>query len=671
MATANLFNREIRANKAPRNAFSMDYSTLFSTPVGMLLPAYHQHVKRGDKLKGGCSSLVRTNPLITPAFMSFDQKMDFWFVPYRLIWSDYDNWQIGQTYRHRTTNLKGAGKQNFLPFTSFKSIAHFIDITNRRARSNYEPSVSYALRLLDLMGYSTPIPEFGIGDGTQSDSWTLISNQTTFDGDEDRDNSIYRAKTYYDQLSTVAPCNYFSLAAFQCIYQNAYRNEEYEVLDPSYYNVDNLFQNLEYDNDVLDDSVTSTPSYLSAYENPTSDKISLYKLFTPRYKNWRYDVFTSIKPDAGFNLNYTGLEIGLDVSAQTSTYGSGFYWPTQDKGRKFPLSNVPTDQIDGRYNPLDDIGASADYPYNDSRQDWTFQSNDYNGGNNPANVFQVLSNMEDPSSGNRFALLYPQNIRNLMAQDKFSRSAIYADKNISSQIKALFGENYEDPHRPVYLGSFNGNIQISDVTATSDGQATEDGQTSTSILGQLAGKVRQEDGDGNIFTKEFHDDGIVIGVHYIMPRNNYDSYRLNKWNTKVSRFDYYFPQFDGLGYQPVLAYERNIPQAWQDGIESNDISRCNALFGFTNRYYEYKQRTNEVHGTYMTKQPDYFWTLSNNPAYIPNGSNSYNYKIYPDITNRIFTSDYDGSVASDPFKCYFYFNMTLVSDMEIYGTPSL
>lgn len=671
MSTAKLFNRQVRANKSPRNAFSMDYSTLFTTPVGMLLPAYHQHVRRGDKLKGGCTSLVRTNPLITPAFMSFDQKLDFWFVPYKLIWSDYENWQIGQTYRHRTTNLKGAGKQNFLPFTSFKSIAQFIDITNRRARSNYEPSVSYALRLLDLMGYSTPIPEFGIGDGTFSDSWTLISNSDTFDGDEDRDNPIYRAKVYFDKLSTVTPCNYFALAAFQCIYQNAYRNEEYEVLDPSYYNVDNLFSNLEYDNDVLGDSVTSTPSYLSAYENPSSDKISLYKLFTPRYKNWRYDVFTTVKPDAGFNLNDTGLEIGLDESAQSNTYGSGFYWPTQDQLREFPLDEGNTDSLPGRYNPTDNLGASGDYPYNTSRQDWTFQSNNYNGSNNPANVFQVLTNMEDPSSGNRFALLYPQNIRNLMAQDKFSRSAIYADKNISAQIKALFGENYEDPHRPIYLGSFNGNIQITDVTATSDGQATEDGQTSTSILGQLAGKVRQEDGDGNIFTREFHDDGIVIGVHYIMPRNNYDSYRLNKWNTKVSRFDYFFPQFDGLGYQPVLAYERNIPAAWQHGIESNDISRCNSLFGFTNRYYEYKQRTNEVHGTFMTKQPEFFWTLTNNPAYIPNGSNSYNYKIYPDITNRIFTSDYDGSVASDPFKCYFFFNMTLVSDMEIYGTPSL
>ena len=50
MARSNLFNREVRASKSPRNAFDLGYSSRFSTPVGLLLPAYVQEVKAGDKI---------------------------------------------------------------------------------------------------------------------------------------------------------------------------------------------------------------------------------------------------------------------------------------------------------------------------------------------------------------------------------------------------------------------------------------------------------------------------------------------------------------------------------------------------------------------------------------------------------------------------------------------
>lgn len=182
MATANLYHREVKANKSPRNAFDMGYSTLFSSPAGMLLPTYVQEVKRGDKLKLGVRSLTRAAPVVTPAFMTFDEKTDFWFVPYRLIWSDYDNWRLGQTFRNRTTMLDGSGTQNFLPFTSFKSLGTwFTDFVRPASGRFFVPTPSSALRYLDLLGYSVfnesdYISQISVDEPAPNDSLTDLGN---------------------------------------------------------------------------------------------------------------------------------------------------------------------------------------------------------------------------------------------------------------------------------------------------------------------------------------------------------------------------------------------------------------------------------------------------------------------------------------------------------------
>lgn len=691
MATANLFHREVKANKSPRNAFNVSYSTLFTSPCGMLLPSYVQEVKRGDKLKLGVTSLTRTAPVSTPAFMSFDEKTDFWFVPYRLIWSDYENWRLAQTFRNRTTSLMNVGRQNFLPFTSFQSFSLFFEQFTRSvvgsALMYNKVSPCSALRYLDLLGYAVPdIPNlFGTVD--LSTSYLSTAN---VDDPTDSSNVLLKVVTYYNQLSTVTPVNYFRLAAFQCIYQHGYRNEEYEQLNPSAYNVDNLFANLTYDNSVSlqpaqGDEVISTPTWLSVslrnMESSTSpnaltSKLGLRHLFAPRYKNWRKDVFTSAKPENGFYSSPTGVSTGLqidyntgNVSDSSSTYGTGFYWPTKDTSHLQAGNGEVTDDNPQRYNPLNGLISGDDYNY--GQLDWTYQTD----GSNAANVVSRLyTEVAKTSAGSTLpgtTFLYPQNIRNLMAQDKFSRAAIYADKDISSQIRALFGENYTDHDTPQYLGSFSSNVSIDDVVAQAAGTAGD----SSSILGELAGRVKQSDGKNEVFERSFSDDGVVIGVHYVMPRNNYDSSRLNKWNTKVSRFDYFYPQFDGLGYQPILCYERYIDsgQLIRGAHDSNINYFPQSLFGFVPRYYEYKQRTNEIHSTFQNHQPDFSWTLSNNGINSDTYSSASfgNYKILPNITDRIFNVAWNGSNATDPFQHYFYYDATLVSDMEVYGTPSL
>lgn len=644
MAKANLFNREVRANKSPRNAFDMSYSTLFSSPCGLLTPAYVQEVKKGDLLKLGLSNVSRTRPVMTSAFMSFDEKIDFWYVPMYLLWSPYDEWRLKQSYPHSSLALQQASQQNLCPHTNYSSlVSHLTNYYNlppsstggivSRGGAKFN-NLNIALRYLDLLNYGV----------TNQVNWSNLkgTSQTTHSDH----NIIQKILDTFSSFQTAGiPLNYFRLAAFQCIYMHHYRNEEFERLQPEYYNMDSLFADGKFDNSKPAAAQTnSSPSYLVSTNasNPpagvSSFLISWEHLLTPRYKNWKKDIFTSAKPNSGF-------QSGMFIGQSSPQFGSDFYWPTSASvhiGSPNPPSNVTT----GRFED-------------------TLETQFLTVSQNSSAPFTQLAGYVAPDTTDQvYVSLYPQQIYNLMAQDKFLRSAVYADKNLSDQMKAIFGDEYNDCHCPAYLGSFSTSINISDVTATSAGNDGDTDNLGTSLLGEIAGKGYNVSGKDAIFKRKFDYDGIVIGVHYIIPRNNYDSCRINLFNTKVSSFDYFYPQFDGLGMQPIFMFERNF-----DGASS--VAPPTTLFGYGPRYHEYKQRTNEIHGPFQRNQSDSDWTLSNNSVNVSDASDFDNYKVLPTITDRIFAMNWDSSVASDPFLCYFYFDSTLVSDMEVYGTPSI
>lgn len=628
MSVANIFNRDVEANKGPRNVFDVGYSTIFSSPCGMILPAYVEDVKQGDKLSLSCSNVCRTRPVNTSAFMAFDERVDFWYVPYYLIWSAYEQWRLGQTFRHSSTSLTDVGKQVFLPSTTWKSV--YLYLNSLAAGSTVDAFVNYlpdALRLLDLLNYgSFPTSLFSQVKGT--DSLTSATYKPLGDF----------INTAYTSMDTSGfRFNYFRAAAYQCIYQHGYRNEEYEPLSPESYNVDGLFMTssrVAVPDNTVPSSVpsVSTPLYLTPTNDSVSSKVapSLTDLFRVHFKNWRRDLFTSLKPSSGFD-SFTSSIVPYQK-------GESFKWPAA----------VPSSST----------SASRDY--------WSSNLGSPLDSTNASTPYQRLS--VSTSGSVTDAYLFASNIYNLLSQDKFSRSMIYADKNYRDQMKAVFGVyDDDDMHSPKYLGSYSCDVSISDVVATSAGSDAET-DPSTSVLGEIAGKGYGNH-SGHVFERQFDRDGIVMGVHYIMPRNNYDSYRINRFNTKVSRFDYFYPQFDGLGLTPVFSYERNLFKLNTSNVPS--FLAAGTLLGYSPRFAEYKTRQSETHGSFQFLQPDYDWTLSNNTFSVASASSPDNYKISPLITNRLFSVAYDSSIQSDPFICYFSFDVKRISNMEIFGTPSL
>jgi len=94
-------------------------------------------------------------------------------------------------------------------------------------------------------------------------------------------------------------------------------------------------------------------------------------------------------------------------------------------------------------------------------------------------------------------------------------------------------------------------------------------------------------GDNIGFTESFDEHGIILGLCRVIPKASYVQ-GLNRFWQKFDKFDHYFPQFANLGEQEV--YNKEI---YVDG--STDDS---TIFGYQQRYAEYKYAQNRVAGDF-------------------------------------------------------------------------
>ena len=187
-----------------------------------------------------------------------------------------------------------------------------------------------------------------------------------------------------------------------------------------------------------------------------------------------------------------------------------------------------------------------------------------------------------------------------MAYDRLARLTMLSPKTYEAQLKAQFGVTPDncDYCSVRYLGSYDSTINIGEVTASAAG---ETGTGSKSVLGQLAGKGISSGERNGIIKANFNEPGIVMGIHHIQPYSEYDSNRLDDFNKKLNRNDFYMPSYDNLGLQPLLRGQAAIPA---DG--NVDI---NAVVGYQTRYLEYKTRVDEVHGQFQSKRSLSAWCM--------------------------------------------------------------
>lgn len=78
-----------------RNKHSLSHQRLLSCDMGALVPIGWFPVLPGDTIQHSTSALLRASPMLSPVMHPMDVRIHHWFVPYRLLWSSFEDFITG------------------------------------------------------------------------------------------------------------------------------------------------------------------------------------------------------------------------------------------------------------------------------------------------------------------------------------------------------------------------------------------------------------------------------------------------------------------------------------------------------------------------------------------------------------------------------------------------
>lgn len=312
---ANIMSLKSLRNKPSRNGFDLSSKRNFTAKAGELLPVNCWEVLPGDSFVFDLKTLTRTQPLNTAAFARIREYFDFYFVPYSLLWNKANTvlTQMNDNVQHATSldPTQNGVLAGTMPYTTMSDISGYlnslavdnsIDIRKKQNFFGFNRAMCSA-KLLEYLGYGNFYP---------------YAEKQTNTFDSVAPNGV---KPMNLQMSL------FPLLAYQKIYNDYYRQSQWEKSSPSTFNVD---------------YVTGTSSTLVTLN--TQNVRENYSLLDLRYCNWQQDLFHGVLPrsqygdvsTASLSVNgLAGLTGNLDI---TVTEGQGSIAKQQVTGGK--LSGV-------------------------------------------------------------------------------------------------------------------------------------------------------------------------------------------------------------------------------------------------------------------------------------------------------------------------------------------
>lgn len=605
--------------KLSRSGHDLSQSLAFTASTGMLLPVYSDFLNAGEKVSIKTNLFARTQPLVTPAMADVDVYLDWFFVPMTMLYTAFG--QIRYQTNDFISSLYSAapGRPNggfpvleaddsmIAPAFNWNQAQTFslnpasIDATSIPLHYNpinFESAGKSMFRMLDLLGFNPRGVFFGSSTSEETDNPNVFP---------------YKA------------------LAYQAIYQEHFRNDDYERRDVYTYNWDRFFESV---NSVSTAAVGSGSSS-SQYVNPRNP-------YLLRYADYHKDYFQSIKPSpiiSGMNLLSSDSSSSVNVLNQINNY-------------------------------LGSNGAIAPDVYNSNRP----LSGTLGSG-------MLSEGVSSPVSG-EYAYTPISNLRSLFAVEKLMRITGRAAKDYDSQVLAHFGVKvpHDVKHELTHLRSLNATLSIGEVVSTSDTYSSS--SNSGSALGELAGKGYISIRDKRSLNWEAPVDGVVMCIFHAIPRLR-TTQCFDRQNAVTQRTDLFIPEFDKLGMQPLYRYEVD-PSAIGDSTQ----------IGWQLRYQQYKRKFDRASyvfgsGANFDGINQYSsWILSYDPlAAISSASdvnNAIALKCPPTALNQIMAVPYQTQVnastfpinpavefQTDPFICDFRADVKKVSTMSPTGEPDL
>lgn len=249
-----------------------------------------------------------------------------------------------------------------------------------------------------------------------------------------------------------------------------------------------------------------------------------------------------------------------------------------------------------------------------------------------------------------------EDLRVAIATQRYKENLLlFGSGNYHDLLRGMYGlaPSDETLQRSEILGGSHQMLNMQQVASTA-GSGTV-GTANNTNTGQL-GAYSVTSGGNRPVIKTFKEPGLVLGLAAVRVKHHYSQGIAKIWN-KTSRFDYYNPLFDALGYQPIKEIEIF---AGTQGTSTN-------TFGFQEAWVEYRQSPSWIAGdvtpgisTDLTA-----WTYGDNYDNAPTRSASW---ITEDKGRLAQTLAGYTSVAQLIFN--FHIVNTATRPMSLYSQPS-
>lgn len=405
----------------------------------------------------------------------------------------------------------------------------------------------------------------------------------------------------------------FRLLAYQKIYSDFYRNPYYEAVDVSSFNCDNKFG--------------SSYSVTSAGVGP--DVSVLRSMLRLRYRNWAKDYFTSVQPQFE-GAPFVTKSVDMSSFTMTSTNNVAILSPSTEQ-----------------FSLADDSS-------------------------NTSFVSALTSSVQDPQDMINTSIPI-HNIRAAFALDKLIRLQQQAGNgSYGEQIRNRFGAaNVHDDWKAQYLGGSSAPISISEVITTANTSAS----VGDGLTGDIYGKASSVNDSRIVFDSREH--GIIMGIFSVVPESDYNSSGIDPHNLKLSFEQFFQPEFDRLGKQPLNSFQLSVTKPFD---LPSSVSWKDTVIGYQNRYMEYKTGIDKVHGEFCTGGSLSAWSAPRNSGLLFDSStvgsdpvlNLYSLKVSPKILNSVCSVQFDGSkFDTDPIIVDAHIGIKAIRPMSVSGEPLL
>lgn len=536
-----------------RSKFDRSFSLKTSFNVGDIVPFYVDEVLPGDTFDVKTSKVVRMQTLITPIMDNIYLDTYYFFVPNRLVWE------------------------------------HWKQFNGENTESAWLPSTEYSIPQLTA-------PSGGWSVGTIADYMGI--------------------PTGVANLSVSA----LPFRAYALICNEWFRDEN-----------------------LCDPLVVPTGDATVAGSNTVASVEDYAKGATP-YKAAKYhDYFTSCLP-----APQKGPDVMIGLSGEANVFGNGYTlgWTNGTLTGGSRSGSALGDQntkVGTLLSGSTTAGSTNEMPGGDGKLWGIVQKSQVE---NPA-YSGLIADLSTATSATINQLRLAFQIQKLYEKDARGGT------RYTEILKTHFGVTSPDSRlqRPEYLGGNRVPININQVVQNS---ATVEGETP---LGNVAGYSVTSDTHSD-FRQSFTEHGFVIGVMVARYDHTYQQGIERFWSRKT-RFDYYWPVLANIGEQAVLNKEIYA----QGTLEDDEV------FGYQEAWGDYRYKPNRVTGEMRSQYAQSLdvWHLGDDYTKLPSLSSEW---IVEDKTNvdRVLAVT---STNANQLFADLYINNQTTRPMPMYSIPGL